>query len=180
MRSKGYFKQFNKYPDFNVHCSFHSDIVKDIDGWFEKVYAIKNSKIYFMVQEGNWDLIYDLYLQHKDKKKCYVCPIRQILNTKLHYNIRDVIVQNDIYEHSFQGFRHNMCMPGFIIRENGDVMRCWAQMKHFYKNFNIYMDEMRRVPDWLLCGYHTCFCEQEYPRKTIKEYVDEESNEEQS
>lgn len=173
MHSKAYFKQFNKYPDFNVHCSFHSDIVKDIDKWFEKVYAIKNSKIYFMVQENNWDLIYDLYLKHKDKKKCFICPIKQILNTDLHDHIRDVIVQNDVYEHKFQGFRHMMCMPGFIIRENGDVMRCWAQMQSFYKIFNIYEDEMRRVPDWLLCGYHTCFCDQPYLRKTVKEYVED-------
>lgn len=174
MRSVNYFKQFNKYPDFNVHCSFHSDHVVDIEGWFRKAYAIKNSKIYFMVQENNFDLIYDLYLKHREQKKCYVCPIRQILNTDLHDHIRDVIVQNDIYEHSFQGFRHMMCMPGYIIRENGDVMRCWAQMQQRYKIMNIYKDEMKRIPDWMLCGYHTCFCDQPYPRKTPKEYVKDE------
>lgn len=171
LRSKKYFEQFNKYPDFNVHCSFHSDWVKDIDGWFSKVHAIKNSKIYFMVQEGNFELVYDLYLKHKDTKKCFVCPIKQILNTNLHYNIRDVVSQKDIYEHHYLSYRHKMCMPGYIIRENGDVMRCWAQMQQRYKIFNIYEDKMKKVDPWMFCGFETCFCDQPYKRLKPNEYI---------
>jgi len=170
LRSKKYYEQFNKYDDFLINCSFHSDWVKNVDEWFEKVYLLKNSEVFFMLQENNTKQILRLYYKHSNRKKLWICPIHQILGTETYKNMKSSYDLEDIYEHSYNNYKNQMCKPGFIIRENGDIMRCWAQMPRRYKIFNIYKDPMKHIQDWTFCVSKICFCDQAYPRMEMKEY----------
>jgi sulfatase maturation enzyme AslB (radical SAM superfamily) len=170
LKSKEYFSQFNKYINFRINCSFHTDWIPDIDKWFEKVYLLKYSSIYLILQENNFDKIKKAYFENVNKKTVWVCPIYQILGTDVYYKMKETFPKEHIHEHSFGEYKNLMCKPGFIIRENGDIMRCWAQMGQRYKIFNLYTDPIKHIPDWTICGFSTCFCEQEYPRMKPTEY----------
>lgn len=170
LQSKKYFEQFNKYNNYRINCSFHSDWVPNIDKWIEKVYSLNNSTIYLMLQDNNFDLIKELYDKNVNKKTVWICAIHQILETEIYYKMKKTFPKEHIYEHEFGSYKNLMCKPGFVIRENGDIMRCWAQMAHRYKIFNLYTNPMKHIPDWTICGFKVCYCNQPYPRMKPTEY----------
>jgi sulfatase maturation enzyme AslB (radical SAM superfamily) len=170
LKPRKYFEQFNKYDNFKINCSFHTDWIPDVEEWFKKVYMLNNSVIYFILQENNFDQIEKLYFENVSKKTVIISPIEQILGTETYYRMKEIFPKEHIHEHSFKNYKNLMCKPGFIIRENGDIMRCWAQMVHKYKIFNLYTDPIRHIPDWILCGFPVCFCEQAYSRIKPTEY----------
>lgn len=170
LKSKRYFEQFNKYDNFRVNCSFHTDWIPDVDKWFEKVYELNNSVIYLMLQANNFDQIEKLYFENVNKKFVWICPVHQILETETYDKMKDTFDKDHIYEHGFGSYKNLMCKPGFVIRENGDIMRCWAQMAHRYKIFNLYTNPMKHIHDWTICGFKVCYCDQPYPRMKPTEY----------
>ena len=170
IRSKQYFEQFNQFDNFRINCSFHSDWIPDVNKWMEKVYLLKDSAIYLMLQENNFDQIEKLYFENVNKKPIQICPIHQILETETYYKMMETFPKEHVFEHGFGNYKNLMCKPGFIIRENGDIMRGWAQMSHFYKIFNLYTDPIKRIHDWTICGFPVCYCDQDYPRMKPTEY----------
>jgi len=170
LRSAKYFEQFNKYDNFQIYCSFHSDWVPNVDKWLEKVYLLKNSIVNLVLQETNFKQILQLFYKLLNRREVWICPINQMIGTEAYDDMKSTWTLDDIHEHSYKNYENQMCKPGFIIRENGDVMRCWAQMDRRYKIFNIYTDPMKHIQDWTYCVSKICFCDQAYLRMDMKKY----------
>jgi hypothetical protein len=180
LKSKRYFEKLAKYSNVKITASYHHDVVPDIDEWLEKVAVLPDANIRLMMTEYNKMAICNLWEKIKNDYETYISPIEQMgvwcnMDTEpITPIVNPTIIDTDGNEveefyQRFRNFKHMMCSSGFVIRENGDVLRCWEDMNGTVV-YNIMKDAISRIDKWHLCTHSRCSCEQRFPKMSLKAY----------
>lgn len=180
MKPKEYYVNMSNISNVRVIASYHSDLVDDIDGWLDKVDTLYDVHIRLMMTDNNRDHIYSLWDKLKQKYNVHIKPIEQMgivcdvdsdpetPITDIH--IVDVVGKNhtDFYL-THTNFKHMMCSSGFVIRENGDVLKCWEDMDDTIL-MNIFTEKPKKIGKWHLCTHNRCTCGHRFPKMSLRYY----------
>lgn len=180
LKPLSYFKKLAKYDNLKVTASYHNDIVPDLDEWLGKVGTLPDVNIRLMLTEHNKMEIYNMYSTVDKDFEVYISPISQMGVWCSHDAepitpvVNPTIIDadgNDVDEfyQRFTNFRHMMCSSGFVIRENGDVLKCWEDLNGTVV-YNIMKDPITPLDKWHLCIHSKCSCEQRFPKMSLTRY----------
>lgn len=160
-----YLKTLSLIKNLRVVSSYHSDSVENIDSWVRKTKLFDDIHIRLMMTKNNID---DIIYQWKRLKKLgynvHVKPIEQMNEEHESDYDPETEVVNGQPKHTH--FKYMMCSAGFVVRENGDVFKCWEDTTRLL-NIN---DFVYKVEKWGLCLHDDCTCGQRFPKLSIKEY----------
>ena len=180
LKSLTYYKKLARYDNLKVTFSYHDDVVVDVQQWLEKVDVCPDANIRLMMTDHNEMAMANLWEQIKEGREVYLSPIDQmgvwcnkdtepitpIINpTVIDTEGNEV---DDFYQR-FTNFRHMMCSSGFVIRENGDVLKCWEDINGTVV-LNVMKDPISYLDKWHLCVHSKCGCEQRFPKMSLKAY----------
>lgn len=180
LKSKTYFRKLVKYENLKVTFSYHDNVVVDIQEWLKSVVMLPDANIRLMMTEHNQMDTANLWEKLKDDYETYISPIDQMgvwcnKDTEpITPVVNPTIIDNEgneveeFYQRYFN-FKHMMCSSGFVIRENGDVLRCWEDINGTVV-LNVMKDPISRIDKWHLCTHERCSCEQRFPKMSLKAY----------
>lgn len=145
-----YWDFIKQYKRLHVTATYHSEQVENEIIWFFQALQLGIKNIVLMKHKDNTEQIfkiYDYYSRWFDNIK--IRPIEQ--EEKAEYG----------------SWKNWICYPGYVIRENGDLMYCWSDMKYDnFKIYNIYNDPIKKLSPFRICPHSTCYCPE--PRYRIK------------
>jgi MoaA/NifB/PqqE/SkfB family radical SAM enzyme len=180
LKGEKFFKKLVEFDNLKVTFSYHDNVVVDLQSWLNTVSLLPDANIRLMMTEHNKMDICNLWEKIKNDHETYISPIEQMgvwtnMDTEPITPIVDPTIVDehgnvvDEFYQRFTNFKHMMCSSGFIIRENGDVLRCWEDMNGTVV-YNIMKDSIAHVDKWHLCTHSKCSCEQRFPKMSLKQY----------
>jgi hypothetical protein len=181
LKAKSYFKKLALVPRLKVTASYHLAVTPNPAEWIDKVALLPDVNVRLMMTEHNQTDIYNTWeIMNRHGYEVYISPIEQmgVWCNKDTEPITPVVNPVIIDEHGnevdefyqkFSNFKHMMCSSGFVIRENGDVLRCWEDMNGTVV-LNIMKDPISQIDKWHLCTHSKCSCEQRFPKMSLKAY----------
>lgn len=165
LKSIDYFQYISSIQNLRVIASYHSDVVPDIADWLKKVDLFDDIHVRLMMTEDNKNVIIKLWGELSYNYNVHIKPIEQMGVT--HESDHDPETPVTHKHPRITQFRYMMCSAGFVIRENGDVFKCWEDTK---KILNLNTETIPKINKWSLCLHDNCTCGQRFPKLSIKEY----------
>lgn len=164
-----YFNMLSGVDNLKLIASYHSDSVSDNEEWLDKINLFDDIHIRLMMTENNKNGIIKLW--DSLMLKGYDVHIKTIEQMGIVHESDcdpETPITNKLPR--LDNFKHMMCSSGFIIRENGDVFKCWED-KVRLMNINNFTYKINK---WGLCLHDVCTCGQRFPKLSIRKYRDGE------
>jgi MoaA/NifB/PqqE/SkfB family radical SAM enzyme len=199
-KPKKYFENFPG-PEIvtSIIASLHTEFVKNIDEWFEKVAIINPEEIRLVLTKVNSEIIFAAYLKYVPiyGERIVVHPVDGYENLEGLLERKDIRVQIDDDKHShgdsldvvlkngekFTGdhrmisnFKGMLCNAGYHIDMKGDVYPCWSAYRVKSNFLNVFNDPLKKLSGWTLCTYAVCDCGHRYTKYSKEKYLELRKN----
>lgn len=194
-KPKSYFEKFPKDKVGSVIASMHTEFVKNVDEWFEKVALLDPEEIRLVLTKENEETIVGAYKKYLPlyPGKIFVHPIDQYGDLDALLEREDIRVQIDDDNHShgdvvevflkngerYQGdhrkiknFKGMLCNAGYHVDMKGEVYPCWSAYGEGKSLTNIFRDRPKKLSGWTLCTYDVCDCGHRYTKYSKETYLD--------
>ncbi len=180
LKSKRFFEKVANIPNLKVVASYHDEIVSDLDEWLEKVDLLPDVHVRLMMTKQNYTDTLNLHERLKRDYKTHIKPIEQLeivctADDDPETPLSDIeIIEYDGYVNEdfylkFNNFKHMMCSSGFVVRENGDLLKCWEDINGTVL-MNLFNEPVRKAEKWHLCTHSRCTCGHRFPKVSLRQY----------